>query len=50
LRSFCKDLLILDLLNISFLLDVGVEEFEKKVFIINGFDPNLVIVAALVIV
>ena len=50
LRGFGKDLLIFNLFYISFFFDIRVKEFEKEVFIVYGFHPSLVIVAALVII
>lgn len=49
LRSLRKNLFILDLLGISFFSDVGIKVFEEEIFIINRFDPDLVIVAFIVI-
>ena len=49
LRSLRKNLLILDLLGISFFSDVGIKVFEEEIFIIDRFDPDLVIVAFIVI-
>lgn len=49
LRSLRKNLFILDLLGISFFSDVGIKVFEEEIFIIDRFDPDLVIVAFIVI-
>ena len=49
LRSLSKNLFILDLLRISFFSDVGIKVFEEEIFIIDRFDPDLVIVAFIVI-
>jgi hypothetical protein len=49
LRSLGKDLIILDLLDISFLFDVGIEVFEEEILIIYGFDPDLVAITLIVI-
>ena len=49
LRSLGKDLIIFNFLDFSFLLNVRIKVFEKEVFLINGFNPNLVLIALVII-
>ena len=49
MRSLGENLIILDFLDISFLFDVGIEVFKEEVFIVDRFNPDLVVVALVTI-